>query len=309
MKNKKITIIGAGNVGSTCALWTAAKKLGDVVLVDIVESVKGKALDILQATPLLDADCKVIGTMNYEDTKDSDVIVITAGIPRKEGMSRDDLVKTNANIVKSVTEQAVKHSPNAVIVVVSNPLDAMAYVAYKASRFPSKRIIGMAGVLDSARFRAFISQEMNVPVTDVEAMVMGSHGDTMIPMERLAKINGKSVIELIPKEKLEKIIQRTRNGGAEFLPLLKTSAWVTPGIAAAEMIEAIIKDTGKILPCSAYLQGEYGVNDLFIGVPVKLGKSGAEEIVEIDMNEEEKNQFNKAVKHISEIVDIAKKNI
>lgn len=305
MKRKKITIVGAGNVGASAANWIVSKGLGDVVLVDIVENVtRGKALDLSEATPLLNVDSKIIGGKSYGDTKDSDIIVVTAGVPRKPGMSRDDLVEINSKIVGSVVKEVVKYSPNAILIVVSNPLDAMVYTAYKISGFPKERVMGMAGILDSTRFRFFIASELGVSVNDVNAIVLGGHGDTMIPMERLANVNGIPVTELLSKEKLDKIIERTRNGGGELLSLLNTSAWVAPGIAICEMVESIVKDKKRVLPCAAYLDGEYGIKDLFIGVPVVLGKKGVEKIVEIKLNEEEKEQFDKTVEHVKSVVNV-----
>ena len=303
MKRSKITIVGAGNVGASAANWIVSKDLGDVVLVDIVEGVpQGKALDLSEATPLLGVDSKIIGTNSYEGTKDSDIVIITAGSPRKPGMSRDDLVKVNSKIVGSVVKEIVRYSPNSILIVVSNPLDAMVYTAFKISKFAKERVVGMAGTLDSTRFRYFVAAELGVSVNDVDAMVLGGHGDTMIPMERLAKVNGVPVKKLISKEKLGKIIERTRNGGGEFLPLLNTSAWVAPGMAICEMVESIVKDKKKTLPCAAYLDGEYGVKDLFIGVAAVLGKNGVEEVVEIELNEEEKKQFDKTVEHVKSII-------
>jgi len=300
----KITIVGAGNVGASAANWIVSKELGNVVLVDIVEGVpQGKALDLAEATPIMGVDAKITGTNNYEDAKDSDVVVLTAGVPRKEGMSRDDLVKVNSKIVASVVKEIVKYSPNCIIIVVSNPLDAMVYTAFKVSGFPKERVVGMAGTLDSTRFRYFVAAELGVSVNDVEATVLGGHGDTMIPMERLAKVKGAPLAESLPKEKIDAIIERTRKGGGEFLPLLNTSAWVAPGMAICEMVSAIVKDEKKTLPCAAYLDGEYGVNDLFIGVAAVLGKNGVEEVVEIELNEEEKKQFDETVEHVKSVVD------
>jgi len=299
----KITIVGADNVGASAANWIVSKELGDVVLVDIVEGVpQGKALDLAEATPIMGVDAKITGTNNYEDTKDSDVVVITAGVPRKEGMSRDDLVKVNSKIVASVVKEVVKYSPNSILIVVSNPLDAMVYTAFKISGFPKERVVGMAGTLDSTRFRHFVASELGVSVNDVEATVLGGHGDTMIPMERLAKVKGVPLTESLSKEKLDAIIDRTRKGGGEFLPLLNTSAWVAPGMAICEMVSAIVKDEKKTLPCAAYLDGEYGVNDLFIGVVAVLGRNGVEEVVELELNEEEKKQFDETVDHVKSII-------
>ncbi len=303
MKKNKITIVGAGNVGAAAANWIVAKDLGDIVLIDIQEgAAKGKALDLWEATPLLGIDSKIIGTNNYEDTRDSDVVVITAGTPRKPGMSRDDLVAVNAKIVSSVVKEVIKYSPNSILMIVSNPLDAMVYVAHKISGFPKERVVGMAGVLDSTRFRTFIADELQVSVKDVEAVVLGGHGDTMIPMERLAKVKGKEVTKLMPKDKLNAIIDRTRKGGGEFLPLLNTSAWVAPGMAICEMVEAILKDEKKILPCAALLEGEYDVKGLFIGVPVVLGRKGVEEVIVLKLEGNEREQFNRTMEHVKSVV-------
>ena len=300
---RKITIVGAGNVGASAANWIVSKELGDVVLVDIVEGVpQGKALDLSEATPLLGVDSKIIGTNSYEDTKDSDIVIITAGSPRKPGMSRDDLVKVNSKIVGSVVKEIVKYSPNSILIIVSNPLDAMVYTAFKISGFPKERVVGMAGTLDSTRFRYFVAAELGVSVKDVDAMVLGGHGDTMIPMERLAKVNDVPLTELMSKEKIDAVIERTRKGGGELLRLLNTSAWVAPGIAICEMVESIVTDKKKTLPCAAYLDGEYRVNDLFIGVMAVLGKNGVEGVVEIELNEEEKKQFDKTVEHVKSVV-------
>lgn len=305
MTRKKITIIGAGNVGATAAQMIALKELGDVVLVDIVEGIpQGKALDIAEAGPVCGFDSKVKGVNSYEETKDSDIIVITAGVPRKEGMSRDDLIKTNAKIMKSVTEQAVKYSPNAIIIVVSNPLDAMVYVASKVSGFSKNKVMGMAGVLDSTRFRSFVAEELDVSVKKIEGFVLGGHGDSMVPMPRLATVDGAPLSDLMSNEKIDAIVERTRKGGGEFLPLLKTSAWVAPAASIAEMVEYILEDKKKELPCAAYLDGEYGVNGLFIGVLAKLGANGVEEVVEIELNDEEKGLFGKTVEHVKELVKI-----
>ena len=303
MERKKITIVGAGNVGASAANWIVSKELGDVVLVDIVEGVpQGKALDLAEATPIMGVDAKITGTNNYEDTKDSDVVVITAGVPRKEGMSRDDLVKVNSKIIASVVKEIVKYSPNSILIIVSNPLDAMVYTAFKISGFPKEKVMGMAGTLDSTRFRYFVASELGVSVKDIEAAVLGGHGDTMIPMERLAKVKGVPLTESLSKEKLDSIIDRTRKGGGEFLPLLNTSAWVAPGMAICEMVEAIVKEKKKTLPCAAYLDGEYGVKDLFIGVAAVIGSNGVEEVVELELNEEEKKQFDGTVEHVKSII-------
>lgn len=307
MKRNKITIVGAGNVGASAANWIVAKGLGDVVLVDILEgAAKGKALDLLESTPILGVDAKVIGTKNYEETKESDIVVITAGSPRKPGMSRDDLVAINSKIMTSVVSEIIKYSPNSILIIVSNPLDAMVYVAYKTSKFPKQRVMGMAGTLDSTRFKTFIAHELNVSVNDVEAMVLGGHGDSMIPMERLAKVKGKPLTELMPKAKLDQIIERTRKGGGEFLPLLNTSAWVAPGIAIYEMVDSILNDKKKTLPCAALLEGEYGFKHVFLGVPIILGNKGVEKVIELDLNEQEKAEFQKNYEAVKRLISTIK---
>ena len=287
---KKVTLIGAGNVGATAAQRLAEKELCDVVLVDIVEGIpQGKALDLTEAAPVEKHDAHLTGTNGYDDTAGSDIVIITAGIPRKPGMSRDDLISTNAGIVKSVTQEIASRSPDAVLIVVSNPLDAMCHVTYETSGFPKNRVMGMAGVLDSARFRAFISMELNVSVENIQAFVLGGHGDTMVPLPRFSTVAGIPITELMSKDKIDALVERTRNGGAEIVGLLKTgSAYYAPASAAVEMAESILKDKKKILPCAAYLEGEYGINDLFIGVPVKLGANGIEEIIEITLQGDEK---------------------
>jgi len=270
MRNK-ITIVGSGNVGATAAHWIASKELGDVVLVDIVEGVpQGKGLDLLEAMPIEKRDSQVVGTQDYADTANSDIAVITAGIPRKPGMSRDDLLNTNHKIMKDVVGKIVQHSPNCILIIVSNPLDAMAQAAFKMAGFPRERVIGMAGVLDSARFRAFIADELKVSVENVTAFVLGGHGDTMVPLPRYSTVAGIPITELIAKDRLDALVQRTRDGGAEIVKYLKTgSAYYAPSAAVAEMVEAILKDKKKILPCAAYLQGEYGISGLYVGVPVR----------------------------------------
>jgi malate dehydrogenase len=290
MKNK-ITVVGAGNVGATAAQLIAYKELGNVVLVDIIEGVpQGKGLDLLESGPVEQFSGKILGTNDYKDTANSDVVVITAGVPRKPGMSRDDLIGTNAKIVKSVVEQITKHSPDTILIVVSNPLDIMACLAKQVSGFPKNRVIGMAGVLDSTRFRAFISEELNVSMEDTQAMVLGGHGDSMVPLPRYSTVSGICIEELISKERLDKLIERTRKGGGEIVALLKTgSAFYAPGASAVQMVESIIKDKKRILPCAAYLEGEYGIEGLFVGVPVKLGSNGIEEIIEIKLADEESN--------------------
>ena len=288
MKNK-ITVVGASHVGATVAQLTAYKELGDVVLVDIVEGIpQGKGLDLLESGPIEQFSGKVLGTNKYEDTADSNIVVITAGIPRKPGMSRDDLIGTNAKIVKSVVEQVIEHSPDTVLIVVSNPLDIMACVARNVSGFPKNRVLGMAGVLDSTRFRAFIAEDLNVSMEDTQAMVLGGHGDSMVPLPRYSTVSGIGIEELIPKDRLDKIVERTRKGGGEIVGLLKTgSAYYAPAASAVQMAESIIKDKKRILPCAAFLEGEYGIEGLFVGVPVKLGANGIEEIIEIKLSKEE----------------------
>jgi malate dehydrogenase len=306
---KKVTVVGAGNVGATAAQRLAEKELCDVVLVDIVEGVpQGKALDLAEAAPIEKHDAHLTGTNSYEPSAGSDIVIITAGIPRKPGMSRDDLINTNAKIVKDVTQKIVKLSPDAVLILVSNPLDAMCHVAYDASGFPKNRVIGMAGVLDSARFRAFIAMELNVSVENTHAFVLGGHGDTMVPLPRFSTVAGIPITELMSKERIDALVKRTANGGAEIVSLLKTgSAYYAPASAAVEMAEAILKDKKKILPCAAYLQGEYGFNNLFIGVPVKLGAKGVEQIIEIKLTDEEKTALAKSAAAVEELKNVLKK--
>ena len=303
--DKKVTVVGAGNVGATAAQRLAEKELCDVVLVDIVEGVpQGKALDLTEAAPIEKHDAHLTGSNGYEETAGSDIVIITAGIPRKPGMSRDDLISTNAGIIKSVTEQIAKYSPNAVLIIVSNPLDAMCHVALEASGFPKNRVIGMAGVLDSARFRAFIAMELDVSVENTHAFVLGGHGDTMVPLPRYSTVAGIPITELISKERIAELVDRTANGGAEIVSLLKTgSAYYAPASAAVEMAESILKDKKKVLPCAAYLQGEYGINDLYIGVPVKLGKDGVEQVIEITLTEEEKTALMKSAAAVQGLKD------
>jgi malate dehydrogenase len=300
----KVTVVGAGNVGATVAQGIALKELADVVLVDIVEGVpQGKSLDMMETAPVEKYDSILTGTNSYDATADSSIVVITAGLPRKPGMSRDDLLWKNEEIVASVTREVVSRSPNAILIIVSNPLDAMCEVARRVSGFPRERVIGMAGVLDSARMRAFIAMELGVSVENTHAFVLGGHGDTMVPLPRYSTVAGIPITELISKERIDAIVARTRNGGAEIVGLLKTSAWYAPGAAAVEMVEAIVKDKKKILPCAAYLQGEYGYKDLFVGVPVKLGRNGMEQIVEIKLTDEEKAGLDKSAAAVKELVD------
>jgi malate dehydrogenase len=306
---KKITVVGAGNVGANCAVRIAEKELADVVLVDVVEGVpQGKALDLLQSGPVQGYDVMVTGANEYEPTANSDVVIITAGFPRKPGMSRDDLLIANYDVVKTATEQVAKYSPNSIIIVVTNPLDAMAQAAFQVSRFSKNRVVGMAGVLDSARFRTFIAQELKVSVENVTAVVLGGHGDTMVPLVRLSNVAGIPLADLLPQDKLDALVNRTRNGGAEIVKYLKTgSAYYAPSAAAVEMAESILKDRKKVLPCAAYLEGEYGINGLFVGVPVKLGARGIEQIYEIKLTSDEQAALKKSADAVKELVDVINK--
>ena len=305
---KKVTVIGAGNVGATVAQRLAEKELCDVVLIDIIDGVpQGKALDLAEAAPVEKHDAHLTGTGDYADTAGSDIVVITAGIPRKPGMSRDDLLATNKRILQEVTKQAVRFSPEAILIVVSNPLDAMCHVAYETSGFPPHRVIGMAGVLDAARFCAFIARELDVSVENIHAFVLGGHGDTMVPLPRYSTVAGIPITELITPARLEALVERTRNGGAEIVGLLKTgSAYYAPASAVAAMVEAILKDKKKILPCATYLQGEYGIKDLFVGVPVKLGKGGVEEIITIKLTPAEQAALERSAAAVRELVEAMK---
>ena len=305
---KKITVIGAGNVGANCAVWAAKKELGDIVLVDIAEGVpQGKGLDLLQAGPVEGFDVNITGTNEYAPTAGSDIIIITAGFPRKPGMSRDDLLLANYEVVKAATEQVIVHSPNAIIIVVTNPLDAMAHVAYLVSKFPKNRVMGMAGILDSARFRTFIAQELRVSVDNVTAVVLGGHGDTMVPLVRLSSVAGIPLTDLIPADRLAAIVDRTKNGGAEIVKYLKTgSAFYAPAASAVEMADSILKDKKKVLPCAAYLEGEYGINGLFVGVPCKLGSNGIEQIYQIKLTDEETAALHKSSASVKELMDVIK---
>jgi malate dehydrogenase len=307
MRNK-VTVVGGGNVGASCAMNLAFKELADVVLVDVVEGVpQGKALDMLQSGPIEGYDVRVTGANEYGPTENSDVVVITAGLARKPGMSRDDLLFANYEVVKSVTEQVAKYSPNAILVLVTNPLDAMCWTAHQVSKFSKNRVIGMAGVLDTARFRAFIAQELNVSVENVTAVVLGGHGDTMVPVVRLSSVSGIPLTELMDQATLDGLVNRTRNGGAEIVKYLKTgSAYYAPSAAAVEMVESILKDKKKVLPCAALLEGEYGVHGLFVGVPVKLGSRGIEKIYEIQLTAEEKAALAKSAAAVQELVDVLK---
>ncbi|MDP4857935.1 MAG: malate dehydrogenase [Desulfobacterales bacterium] len=307
--DKKVTVVGAGNVGATAAQRLAEKELCDVVLVDIIEGVpQGKSLDLTEAAPIEKHDAHLTGANTYDATAGSNIIIITAGIPRKPGMSRDDLLGTNAGIMKKVTEQVAKLSPDAVIIIVSNPLDAMCHVAFEASGFQKERVLGMAGVLDSARFRAFIAMELNVSVENTPAFVLGGHGDTMVPLPRYSTVAGIPITELLPQDRIDAIVERTRTGGAEIVSLLKTgSAYYAPASAAVEMAESILKDKKKILPCAALLQGEYGIEDLFIGVPVKLGAAGIEEVIQIKLTEDEQAALNRSAAAVQELKEAMKK--
>jgi malate dehydrogenase len=303
---KKVTIVGAGNVGATTAHWLAAKELADIVLVDVIEGVpQGKALDLLEALPVERSDSSVVGSNDYEATSNSDIVVITAGFPRKPGMSRDDLLKANYDVIKGVVEAIVKLSPKAILIVVTNPLDAMAQAAFKISKFPKARVIGMAGVLDSARMSTFVAEELHVSVENVHSFVLGGHGDDMVPLTRYSTVAGIPLPELIAKDKLDAIVTRTRKGGAEIVNLLKTgSAYYAPSAAVFEMAEAILKDKKKILPCAAYLEGEYGINGLFVGVPAKLGAGGIEQIIEIKLLPDEKAALDKSAASVRELVTV-----
>jgi malate dehydrogenase len=300
---KKVSIVGAGNVGATAAHWIASKELADVVLIDVVEGIpQGKALDLLEAMPIEKRDVSVIGANDYAATANSDIVVITAGIPRKPGMSRDDLLHTNFKIMSDVVAKVVAQSPESILIIVSNPLDAMAQAAFRQAGFNRERVIGMAGVLDSARFRTFIAEELNVSVENVTAFVLGGHGDTMVPLSRYSTVAGIPITELIEPARLESLIQRTRDGGAEIVKHLKTgSAYYAPSAAATEMVEAILKDKKKILPCAAYLQGEYGIDGYYIGVPCKLGAAGLEKIIEIKLTAEEDAALKKSAEAVKEL--------
>jgi len=305
MARKKVTIVGAGNVGAHAAVWAGIKELGDIVLIDVVEGVpQGKGLDLMEASPIEGFDSAISGTNDYKDTANSAVVIITAGIARKPGMSRSDLINTNTGIVKGVTEQIIKYSPNAIIIVVTNPLDVMVYVAWKVSGFPTNRVIGLSGALDAARLKAFIAMELNVSVEDVSAMVIGGHADEMVPLPRYSTVSGIPIPQLIKKERIDAIMERTKKAGGEIVGLLKTgSAFYAPSAAVIEMAESIIRDKKRIIPCAAYCDGKYGVNGIFVGVPVKLGSNGVEEIIEIELNKEEKAQFDNSVSAIRKLIE------
>jgi malate dehydrogenase len=304
MKRKKISIIGAGFVGATAAHWAAEKELGDVVLVDILEGIpQGKALDLFQAAPVEGFDAGVIGSNGYDETKDSSVVIVTSGVPRKPGMSREDLLEINKKIIESVVAQVVERSPQAVLVMVTNPLDTMTYLAFKKSGFPKQRVIGMAGILDAARFKAFIAMELGVSVEDIQALLLGGHGDEMVPLPRYTTISGIPLSQFLPKETIDRLVDRTRKGGGEIVNLLKTgSAFYAPSAAAIQMTEAILKDKKRILPCCVYLDGEYGLKDIYFGVPVKLGAGGAEAVIELQLTEEEKKLVAKSAESVKKSI-------
>lgn len=305
---KKITVVGAGNVGASCAQLLAQRDYADIVIVDIIEGMpQGKALDLLEAGPVVGYDSNIIGTNSYEETAGSDIAIITSGVPRKPGMSRDDLVLTNMKIVKGVTEGLVKHSPNCIIIVVANPLDAMAQLALKISGFPRNRVMGMSGILDTARFRTFLAMELDVSVEDVAAYVLGGHGDTMIPLTRLATVGGIPVNEVLPKETIDRIVERTVKGGGEIVALLKTgSAFYAPSAGVVQMVDSIVLDKKRILPCAVYLEGEYGINGVFVGVPAKIGNDGIEKVIEIKLTPDEEAALKKSANAVLELVDIMK---
>jgi malate dehydrogenase len=304
-RRPKITVVGAGNVGATVAQYAVERELGDVVLVDVIEGLpQGKALDLAQAGPIHGYDARVSGANGYDDTADSDLVVITAGLARKPGMTRDDLLFKNAEIVGGVVDQVAPRSPQAILVLVTNPLDAMVQLAWKKSGFPAARVIGMAGILDSARFRTFIARALDVSVENVSAFVLGGHGDAMVPLPRYATVAGIPITELLPKERIDELVRRTAGGGAEIVNLLKSgSAYYAPGASAVEMVEAILKDKKKIVPCAAYLNGEYGVRGLYVGVPVKLGRQGVEQVIEVALTPEETAAFQRSVMAVRELVD------
>ncbi len=305
MARKKLSVIGAGNVGATCAVWAAKRELGDIVLLDIVDGMpQGKALDLYEASPVEHFDAKITGTCDYADTADSDVVIITSGLPRKPGMSRDDLIEANTKIVKSVTEQVAAHSPNAILIVVSNPLDAMVYVAHQASGFDHARVLGQAGILDTARFSAFLAEAIGCSVKDISAMLLGGHGDDMVPLPRYASAGGIPITQLLSADVIEKIVERTRKGGGEIVALLKTgSAFYAPAAASVQMAEAIIRDQKRILPCAAYCDSEYGVGGYFVGVPTVLGEAGCEKIIEVELNDTEQKQMDESISHVKELVE------
>lgn len=305
----KVTVVGAGFVGATVAQYVCGQDIADVIILDVIEGMpQGKALDLFEASPLLGNDRRISGSQNYADTKDSQIVVVTAGIARKPGMSRDDLLKTNANIVRGVCKEAHKYSPDAIFIIVTNPLDVMAYLAKQTTGLPANRVIGMAGVLDSARFQSFIAEELKVSGEDVKAMVLGGHGDLMVPLPRYTSVNGVPLTELMPADKIEKLAQRTRDGGAEIVALLKSgSAFYAPGVSAALMVESILRDKRRLLPCSVFVNGEYGLKDLYIGLPVVLGKQGVEQIIDLKLNNTELEQLKKSASSIKENIEAMNK--
>jgi malate dehydrogenase len=305
MGRNKITVVGSGHVGTHAALWASTKELGNIVLIDIIEGVpQGLGLDLFEASPVERFDSRIVGTNDYRETEGSDIIIVTAGLPRKPGMSREDLLVKNASIVKSVVEEAVKYSPDAFIIIVTNPLDTMTYIAKEASGFAKNRVMGMAGILDSARLRAFIAMELDVSVEDVTAFVMGGHGDEMVPLPRYSTVAGIPITELMPKERIDSLVDRTRNGGGEIVAFLKTgSAYFAPSASVIEMAEAILKDKKRILPCAAFLEGEYGMDGIYLGVPAKLGAGGVEEIIEIDLTDEEREALNRSAAMVRESIE------
>ena len=309
MRRAKISVIGGGNVGASCALWAAEKELGDIVVLDIPDAenlVKGKMLDLAQCGPIELFDANITGTADYADTAGSDVVIVTAGIPRKPGMSRDDLIATNVKIVKSVAEQVAKHSPEAVMIVVSNPLDAMVFTAWRASGFPTKRIVGQAGCLDVARFKTFIAMETGFSVEDINALLLGGHGDTMVPLPRYTNISGIPVTNFISEDRLNEIIERAKMGGGELVKLMGTSAYYAPASGSVQMAEAIIRDKKRILPCAAFCQGEFGIDGYFVGVPAVIGAGGVEKIIEIDLSADEQTLMDNSVEAVKSLVDIVK---
>ena len=309
MPRAKISVIGAGNVGASCAVWAASKELGDIVLVDIPESVgvaQGKALDLFCASQMERFDANVTGTADYKDVEGSDVVIVTAGIPRKPGMSRDDLIATNVKIVKSVSEQIANAAPDAVVILVSNPLDAMVYTAWKATGFPTNRIVGQAGCLDVARFRAFLAMELDVSIEDIQALLLGGHGDDMVPLPRYTSVHGIPVSQLLPEETINACVERAKVGGGEIVKLMGTSAYYAPASGSVQMAEAIIKDKKRILPCAAFCDGQYGIDGLFVGVPAVLGKNGVERIVEIDLDESEQALMDESASHVADLVETVK---
>ncbi len=303
----KITIIGGGNVGASCALWAASKELGDIVVLDIPQAedlVKGKMLDLAQCSPIELFDCKITGTADYADIADSDVVVITAGIPRKPGMSRDDLIETNVKIVKSVSENIKKYAPNAIVIVVSNPLDAMVYTAWKATGFPTHRIIGQAGCLDVARFKTFIAMETGFSVEDINALLLGGHGDDMVPLPRFTNIAGIPITQFISEARLQELVDRAKVGGGEIVKLMGTSAYYAPASGVIQMVEAIVKDKKRILPCASYCEGQFGINGMFVGVPTLLGAGGVEKVINIDLNSDEQKLMDESASHVKELVEV-----